>query len=163
MSPSAHCGWCGVAFEADQPWPRLCGGCQRVSYKNPIPVAVLLLPVEGGGLLTVRRGIDPGCGQLALPGGFVNSGEAWRLAAVRELYEETGIRVNPEGVTPYAVESSPDADVLLVFGLAKPVREDELPPFRPTDETTERCVLRAPEPLAFPLHTEVATRYLTSS
>ncbi|MEZ6183448.1 MAG: NUDIX domain-containing protein [Planctomycetota bacterium] len=159
VSPSAHCGWCGAAFEGDPPWPRLCGGCRKVSYKNPIPVAVLLLPLEGGGLLTVRRGIEPGLGKLALPGGFVNTGETWRQAAVRELYEETGIRVNPDGVTLFAVESSTDADVLLVFGLAKPVSSDALPPFRPTDETTERCVLRGPETLAFPLHTEVAARY----
>lgn len=159
MGANAHCGWCGAAFVDDPPWPRLCRGCNKVSYKNPTPVAVLLVPVTSGGLLTVRRGIEPGLGKLALPGGFVNTGEDWRQAAARELYEETGIRLNPEGIETYAVESSTEVDVLLVFGQARPVALDDLPPFRPTDETTERCVLEGPETLAFPLHTEIAARY----
>ena len=159
MNARAHCGWCGAAYATDQPWPRLCAGCKRVSYKNPTPVAVLLLPVESGGLLAVRRGIDPGRGLLALPGGFVDTREGWRHAAARELYEETGIRVNPEGIEPFAVEGATEDDTLLIFGLAKPVSLASLPPFQATDETTERCVLEGPQTLAFPLHTQVAARY----
>jgi len=45
-------------------------------------VAVVVAPVDGGVLL-VRRAIPPE--GPALPGGFVNHGEDWRAAAVREL------------------------------------------------------------------------------
>ncbi|RJQ84768.1 NUDIX domain-containing protein [Amycolatopsis panacis] len=44
-------------------------------------------------VLVIRRGWNPGKGKLALPGGHVERGETSRAAAVRELAEETGIRV----------------------------------------------------------------------
>ena len=76
MTPrkNSHCSYCGRPFAEGQPWPRTCAGCARVSYLNPLPVAVLLLPA-GGGLLCVRRAIEPGKGLLALPGGFIDVAE----------------------------------------------------------------------------------------
>jgi hypothetical protein len=43
-----------------------------VTWRNPLPVVVVLLPVYGPeGLLGIRRsvGADPGYDQFALPGG----------------------------------------------------------------------------------------------
>lgn len=150
---NSHCSFCGAAFAPDQAWPRACAACRSVSYVNPLPVAVLLLPVDGA-LVTVRRGIEPRKGQLALPGGFINLGESWQEAAARELFEETQIRVDPARIRDFRVLSAPEG-MVLVFGEAEPLRADELPPFEPTDETTERVLLREPAPLGFPLHTQV--------
>lgn len=97
MKKHAHCGYCGSAFAADQPWPRLCASCHRVSYLNPTPVAVCLLPVDGG-LLCVRRAIPPAVGQLALPGGYIDLAETWQGAAARELFEETGIVADGQAI-----------------------------------------------------------------
>ncbi len=63
-----------------------------MSFLNPLPVAVMLVPAAGG-LVVIRRGIEPAKGLLALPGGYINLGESWQQAAARELFEETGIRV----------------------------------------------------------------------
>jgi ADP-ribose pyrophosphatase YjhB (NUDIX family) len=46
-------------------------------------------------VLLVRRGNPPGKGSLGLPGGVIELGETAAKAAVREVYEETGIKVEP--------------------------------------------------------------------
>jgi bifunctional NMN adenylyltransferase/nudix hydrolase len=49
--------------------------------------------IQSGHVLVVKRGAQPGKGLWALPGGFVNQNERIKDAAVRELMEETGIRL----------------------------------------------------------------------
>src|SRR3954462_11499316 len=105
MKKYAHCGYCGQPFAPEQKWPRLCAGCKRTSYVNPTPVAVCLLPV-GEGLLCVRRAIPPAVGQLALPGGYIDLAETWQQAAARELFEETGLRIDAGEVEHFRTLSS---------------------------------------------------------
>ena len=163
MAPEkdAHCGYCGRAFAAGQAWPRVCAGCGEVTYRNPLPVAVLLVPV-GDGLLLVRRGIEPGKGRLAFPGGYINLGETWEQAAVRETFEETGLRLRAGGVRCYRVLTSTDLEKLIVFGLAPPQPESVLQRFRVSDETTGWDLARGPRRLAFSLHTRVLKEYFAS-
>ena len=97
-------------------FPRTCGGCGKITYVNPTPVAVCVLPTDEG-VLTIRRGIEPRKGQIALPGGFIDNSEQWRDACAREVFEETGITVNADAITLFDVHSAPDG-TLLVFGLA---------------------------------------------
>lgn len=50
--------------------------------------------VCSGHVLVVKRKFNPGKGLYALPGGFIKQDERIRNAALRELKEETGIRVD---------------------------------------------------------------------
>ncbi len=120
-------------------------------------MAVALVPIDGG-LLAVRRGIEPARGKLALPGGYINLGETWQAACAREVNEETGVTIDPAQVREFAVRSAPDG-ALLVFGLSAPLRRSDLAPFRPDAETLECLILDRPEPLAFPLHTAAVEDY----
>ena len=53
--------------------------------------------IQSGHVLVVRRGARPGLGQLALPGGFIKIDEVALDAAIRELREETRLKI-PEPV-----------------------------------------------------------------
>ncbi len=154
----SHCSYCGHPFEIDQAWPRLCAACGNTSFVNPLPVAVVILPVDDG-VLVVRRNIPPQIGQLALPGGYINRGESWQHAGARELREETGIVIQPEDLHEFRVKSAPSGTTLLVFGIALSMRSQKLPPFMPNEETQEICILTAPQELAFSTHTETLREY----
>jgi ADP-ribose pyrophosphatase YjhB (NUDIX family) len=158
----SHCSYCGTAYPADAPWPRICSGCSETTWRNPLPVAVALVPVEepdgGHGLVVVRRDIEPGRGELGLPGGFIELGESWQEAAVRELREETTILAEPDEVRLFDVHSTPGG-MVLVFGVL-PVRPAaDLPPVTPTEEATEWLVLTRPQRLAFPTHSRAMADY----
>jgi 8-oxo-dGTP pyrophosphatase MutT (NUDIX family) len=157
----SHCGWCGAAF-VDDKWPRVCPSCAQTTYRNPTPVAVLVLPIatdDGGrGVLAIRRGVDDGKGQLALPGGYVDFGETWQQACARELGEETGVRIDAGDVSLVDVHSAANG-TLLIFGRGPTLPASSLPPFSATSETTERLVLLAPVTLAFSLHTLVLANH----
>jgi ADP-ribose pyrophosphatase YjhB (NUDIX family) len=152
---NSHCGGCGVPYAAAAGWPRTCAACGSTAYRNPLPVAVALLPVtdpDGTGLVVITRTVPPRRGGLALPGGFIDHDEDWKHAVVRELREETGIEADEQDVRLADALSSP-AGHLLLFGLLPPRPATALPPSVPTDETAGFRLLRAPAELAFPLHT----------
>ncbi|MEU9100109.1 NUDIX domain-containing protein [Streptomyces sp. NPDC048361] len=156
----SHCGACGSPYDTPRGWPRSCPACGTTAYRNPLPVAVALLPVtgaHGSGLIVITRTIEPKRGGLALPGGFIDHGETWQNAVVRELREETGIELPAEDVRLADALSSPQH--LLLFGLLPARPAVALPPSLPTDESEGWELLREPADLAFPLHTEAARRW----
>jgi 8-oxo-dGTP pyrophosphatase MutT (NUDIX family) len=136
-------------------WPRTCAACGDLAYRNPLPVAVALLPArdaDGTGLVVITRTIEPQRGGIALPGGYIDDAEDWQQAVVRELQEETGIEAARGDVRLADALSSPNGHLLL-FGLLPERAAADLPSTVPTDETDGWHLLRAPAELAFPLHT----------
>ena len=71
--------------------------------------------IQGGHILLIQRGFSPGKGLWALPGGFINPKERLQDCVIRELVEETKIKV-PEivlrkGITYNEVFDHPDRDL----------------------------------------------------
>lgn len=71
----------------------------------PVFVTADAVVTCSGHVLVVTRGGNPGKGLLALPGGFVRSTERIKDAAVRELKEETRIKVDKPVLKRAVVDS----------------------------------------------------------
>lgn len=136
LSPATlrFCPLCGAPL-AREPVPpdhreqAVCSGCRFVYYLNPKVVAGTIAEHDGRILLT-RRSINPGRGLWTFPGGFVDFGESVTDAAVRETFEETGLRVQITGLLN--VYSYPGAPVIIVYtarvigGTLSPCEENDL-------------------------------------
>lgn len=90
------CPRCGTRLvrRDDRGHPRpTCPSCHFIVYRNPAPAAGVILLDQDGAVLLVRRRYQPAAGAWCLPAGFMEYGESPRRCAVRELFEETGVRV----------------------------------------------------------------------
>lgn len=66
-------------------------------YRNP-KVTVDGVVFDRNKVLLIRRKNPPFRGKWALPGGFVEYGETVEKAIMRELLEETGLKVKPNSI-----------------------------------------------------------------
>ena len=95
-----YCTRCGAELQLtvppDEDRERLaCPDCGHITYVNPRLVVTTLPVTATGDLVLIRRGIEPGYGSWAQPGGFLEVDETVGEAAVRETLEETGLLVQP--------------------------------------------------------------------
>lgn len=91
------CPLCGGSLEnrlvkVGEPLRLMCTACGFVFYIDPKLAVIALVPYQGG-LVMVRRSIEPGYGLWVVPGGFVDVGEQVEEAVVRETLEEAGLTV----------------------------------------------------------------------
>jgi 8-oxo-dGTP diphosphatase len=87
------------------------------SAPRRIPCVGALVHDERGRLLLVRRAHPPAQGTWSLPGGRVEPGEDDAAAVVREVAEETGLRVEPGPVAGVVERDSPDGGVYVITDL----------------------------------------------
>lgn len=100
-----------------------CPQCNRVQYRNPKPCAGTLV-VDGNRLLLVKRTEPPGVGAWSVPAGYLEHDEPPAEAAVRELREETGVRVSTDALDLFETVfvQHPDGHYILVLIYVTPVR-----------------------------------------
>ena len=68
-----------------------CPHCNKpIEPRNPVPTVDIIIEIGDRIVLIERKYLPHG---WALPGGFVDYGESFELAAAREALEETGIEV----------------------------------------------------------------------
>jgi ADP-ribose pyrophosphatase YjhB (NUDIX family) len=87
-----------------------CPNCKTTIsvHRNPTPTVDIIIEMKGGIVLIKRK--NPPFG-WALPGGFVDYGESFEAAAVREAREETGLDVT--GLYQFHTYSDPGRDARL--------------------------------------------------
>ena len=95
-----YCTRCGDslrfgAIEGEVRERLACSSCGFIAYVNP-RLVVTTIPIDAdGNVVLLRRGIEPGRGWWAQPGGFLEVDETVTEAAIRETLEETGLNVQP--------------------------------------------------------------------
>ena len=87
-----HCGEALATKEVEGRSREVCTGCGKIHYQNPLPVASALVLNEKREVLLVKRQRDPARGMWCLPIGFAELNETIAEAALRELFEESGIQ-----------------------------------------------------------------------
>lgn len=162
--PYSFCCACGTPY-ANMVWPRVCTECGFEVYKNAVSVGVGIVPVhrkgEFIGVLVGRRNIEPQKGWLCLPCGYQDI-ESWQVCIAREIFEETGLVVDPDKIEHYSTDTRPDGQQNLIFGVTEPVEEEDVLKFVPNSECIGLDILSTPTTLAFPLHTKFLAEYLKS-
>jgi ADP-ribose pyrophosphatase YjhB (NUDIX family) len=71
---------------------RACTACDFIHFTDP-KVGVGVLVMEAGKLLLVKRVMAPEIGKWSIPAGYLDAGEDPRETAVKEVFEETNLRV----------------------------------------------------------------------
>ena len=112
-----HCSRCGAALRLGmvpgEDRERLaCGACGFVAYVNPRLVVTCLPVTDAGEVMLLRRGIEPGRGLWAQPGGFMEIDETVEGGAVRETLEETGLLVEPGHIV--GLYTRPEAAIVVI-------------------------------------------------
>jgi 8-oxo-dGTP diphosphatase len=128
-----YCSKCGKELSQDG-FPQKCAN-GHLFWSNPLPVGVALQPTEDGRLLAVDRAIRPQ--GLALPGGFIETGDTWQRGIIREILEETGLDRSSDidNIEIFDIKSIPDTSQILIFGLLSPMDPNQVPVQEPDEET----------------------------
>ena len=92
-----YCPKCGGGLDkrvvkANEPRRLVCQACSFIFYQDPKVVAGTVFTLDGG-IVLLKRGVEPEIGKWVFPGGYVDRGESVQDAAVRETKEECQLDV----------------------------------------------------------------------
>jgi ADP-ribose pyrophosphatase YjhB (NUDIX family) len=113
MDGIRFCPFCGESFVRSPQVPQLdlcqCNACGRIistpeAARGPAALVLAIL-FANDRILMLKRGTAPYRGKWALPGGFVEAGESVEVAAVREVWEETRLKLSTTQLLPKGVMS----------------------------------------------------------
>jgi len=112
-----YCAYCGSSLAGESSGGRAdgvvrCASCgtavARSRFYDGPAVLVLVAVFAEDRILLHRRGLPPYQGQWAPPGGFVERGESLEAAAIREVWEEARVSLEPSQLIPCAAISLPE-------------------------------------------------------
>jgi len=163
-----HCGYtycplCGKLLEEEtlDGRPRMVcrdEACGFVFYQNPIPAAGAVI-VRDDKILLVKRAHPPRIGWWCFPAGFMEWGEHPTDTAVREVEEETGLKVKLNGFFEvYSGNDDPRTNAILILYLADVVGGE----LRAADDAQEVRFFgfdELPDKIAFESHLQALADY----
>ena len=127
-----------------------CNNCDFDWYNNPAPsVSIALLKDKK--ILLAKRKIEPQKGLWDVPGGFIESGESAEEATIREMEEETGLKVKIKKYLGSISDIYNDNPTLpLIFAVEqldlnqKPIAQDDVEELRwfSLDEIPEKLAFK---------------------
>jgi 8-oxo-dGTP diphosphatase len=123
-----YCSNCGKPIS--KILPTTCNFCGSSFYRNPRLCAGALI-VKDDQILLAQRMIEPWSGYWDIPGGYCEAFETPEECAIREVYEETGIRikiVDFHGVWLEPTTSEDYGNNICVYFLAEPQNDAEMKP-----------------------------------
>lgn len=122
MTTAKHCQHCGGLLEqqVNQGDSRLvCNSCKKTHY-DQLLIGVGALIEQDGCLLLIRRAKEPFAQAWALPGGHVEADEDPQERAMVEVWEETSLKAEPNGVAGvYFHKTHPRGPALFISYWAK--------------------------------------------
>lgn len=164
MQPK-FCPQCGHALEyrpvEDNHIRPVCPACGFIVYQNPPIAAGVIAERADGKIVLVLRGENPGKGLWGLPAGFMEIDEMVEETALRECFEETGLRVELGelwGVWSYHHKEKQTSGVLVLYtarvidGTPRAGSDSVEVKFFSLDEIAEL-------PLAFETHREALAKW----
>ena len=160
---AGYCLRCGAPMEIRLLYGReraACPVCGYIHFRNPTPVAGCIVEYEGG-IVLIRRGIEPGYGMWGLPAGYMEIGETAEEGAMRETAEETGLIVQITRLLGVYSVVNPLGGNVLIFYVAQAAQG----PLVPGDDELEAAVFAPdtlPDTIAFSTHWQALTDYLGS-
>jgi 8-oxo-dGTP diphosphatase len=111
------CPRCGGGLErrmvkTHEPQRLVCRACSFIFYQDPKVVAGTIFTVDGG-IVLLKRGVEPALGKWVFPGGYVDRGESVQDAAIRETKEESRLDVRLNSLlNVYSYPRSPNVIVV---------------------------------------------------
>ena len=92
------CPRCGTQGESGKnPFKCESDRCEFTFYFSPVAAVGAIITNTDNEVLLLTRGREPGLGKFGLPGGFVDPGESIEDALIREVLEETNLRLSSWG------------------------------------------------------------------
>lgn len=142
------------AGEPDRP---VCTSCGYIFYLDPKVATGSIIEMDGG-IVLLKRGIEPAYGSWVVPGGFVDRYETVPRAAERETLEESGLRVRATDLV--GIYSYQQSYVVVVMYRAEYISGT----LTASDETIDAAVFptdKIPwDELAFPSTRDALTDYI---
>ena len=133
MNFCSNCGSDKIEFKTpigDNANRFCCSNCETIHYQNP-NVVVGAIPIWEGKIMLAKRNIEPRKGFWNLPCGFLELNETVEEGAIREVLEETGVKIKLGALQ--TVYNLPDAQQVYMIFTAEMISND----FKVTAESSE--------------------------